>query len=295
MTPFLVVGVDGSEASQAAVRLAARLSVGAALTLVQATTPAPLATLTAIDNLGTLVSGTPGVLAEEWTRREEHRALQLLSEAKTVATELGAAQVQTLHLLGRPADVLADLAATDGCELVVVGPHGHGAFARTLVGSTTDELLRQAHVPVLVARREALRSMVVGIDGSPGSVRAAALAGRLARRTGATVELVAAVEFPIETFVEARAAVRSLLEEEARRWFAKARATMNGTPSTEVIVFHEPVHAILTHAEKMNADLVVVGRRGPGEGVRHMLGSVSRRIALTAPMSVLVVPANEPA
>jgi nucleotide-binding universal stress UspA family protein len=92
--------------------------------------------------------------------------------------------------------------------------------------------------------------------------------------------------------VEARTAVRDLLEREARQRFAKARATLNGTPSTEVVVFHEPVHALLTHAERTKADLVVVGRRGPGEGVRHLLGSVSRRVALTAPMSVLVVPAG---
>jgi nucleotide-binding universal stress UspA family protein len=294
MTPSLLVGFDGSEASRVAVRLAARLAAGSALSLVHATAPAPLSALTALDNLGTLISGSPGVLGEEWARHEEARALVLLAEGRAEALSAGASAVHTRHLLGRPADVLSNLAASPGCELVVVGPHGHGAWARTLVGSVTDELLRHAHVPVLVARGGRLGHVVVGIDGSPGSLRAAALAGRLARRTGAAVELVAAVEFPIETFVEARTAVRELLEGEARKWFAKARATMNGTPTSEVVVFHEPVHALLTHAERTQADLVVVGRRGPGEGVRHLLGSVSRRIALTAPMSVLVVPAAVP-
>ncbi len=292
MTSFLLVGVDGSAASQVAVRLAAHLSAGSPLTLVHASAPAPLSTLLTLDNLGTLVSGVPGVLGEEWTRHEERRALELLAREKERAVAQGAVEVHARHLLGRPSDVLADMAAAGRCELVIIGPHGHGAFARTLVGSTTDELLRHAHVPVLVARGDRVRHVVVGVDGSPGSQRAAALAGQLARRTGAGVELVAAVEFPIETFVEARAAVRGLLEDEARRWFAKARATMNGTPSSEVIAFHEPVHALLSHAQRMKADLVVVGRRGPGEGARHLLGSVSRRLALTAEMSVLVVPAS---
>ena len=37
-----------------------------------------------------------------------------------------------------------------GCDLIVLGSHGHGRLRRLLRGSLTDEVVRHAHCPVLV-------------------------------------------------------------------------------------------------------------------------------------------------
>jgi nucleotide-binding universal stress UspA family protein len=50
---------------------------------------------------------------------------------------------------GRAGRVL--LAATDGAAALVVGARGLGGFAGLIVGSVSQQVLRHAHCPVLVA------------------------------------------------------------------------------------------------------------------------------------------------
>lgn len=44
-----------------------------------------------------------------------------------------------------------------GCDLVVIGSHGHGRLRRFLGGSLSDEVVRRARCPVLVVKAPALR------------------------------------------------------------------------------------------------------------------------------------------
>ena len=120
---------------------------------------------------------------------------------------------------------------------------------------------------MLVARaaeRPWPRSIVVGIDGSDGSLAAAAVAQDVAARTGSTVRLlVARGASPADVATEAL------------------------TDSGYDLAFSDekPVPALLEAAR--DADLLVVGSRGL-TGLRA-LGSVSERVAHHAPCSLLVV------
>lgn len=44
-----------------------------------------------------------------------------------------------------------------GCDLIVIGSHGHGRLRRLLRGSLTDEVVRNAHCPVLVVKAPTAR------------------------------------------------------------------------------------------------------------------------------------------
>lgn len=79
------------------------------------------------------------------------------SARETLDTEIGAALGPEKHLSvetrveeGHPAPIL--LAAAQGADLLVVGSHGHGAFAEMLLGSTAQHCVHHAPCPVPVVR-----------------------------------------------------------------------------------------------------------------------------------------------
>ncbi len=45
-----------------------------------------------------------------------------------------------------------------GCDLIVIGSHGHGRLRRFLRGSLTDEVVRRTHCPVLVVKAPTARA-----------------------------------------------------------------------------------------------------------------------------------------
>jgi nucleotide-binding universal stress UspA family protein len=55
-------------------------------------------------------------------------------------------------LIGSPARVIAQTAASRGMDLIVMGTHGRGAFAHLLLGSVAERVVRTAPCAVLTVR-----------------------------------------------------------------------------------------------------------------------------------------------
>jgi nucleotide-binding universal stress UspA family protein len=55
--------------------------------------------------------------------------------------------------MGRPADVIAELATKLGADLIVMVTHGRRGLARLVEGSIAEEVLRKAPCPVLAIRK----------------------------------------------------------------------------------------------------------------------------------------------
>jgi nucleotide-binding universal stress UspA family protein len=53
---------------------------------------------------------------------------------------------------GRPAKAIIEVANEIGCDLIVMGAHGHGRLHHALIGSTSDAVVRAADRPVLLMR-----------------------------------------------------------------------------------------------------------------------------------------------
>jgi nucleotide-binding universal stress UspA family protein len=56
------------------------------------------------------------------------------------------------HAVGYPADVLVELVEAEQPDLLVMGSHGHGAFASAVLGSVSARLLSRTKVPALLIR-----------------------------------------------------------------------------------------------------------------------------------------------
>jgi nucleotide-binding universal stress UspA family protein len=137
--PGIIVGVDGSPASNAAVGWAARNAWrrNAALTVVHVV-PAPAETW----------PGTP--LPVGLAARQERRGNRILADAITIAREStehgGRCQVNSELLVGSTVATLVDLSKE--AELVVVGCRGLSGLSRVLLASVSSGLVRHAHCPV---------------------------------------------------------------------------------------------------------------------------------------------------
>ena len=144
----IVVGVDGSESSQAALRWALRQAKLAGARVDAVTTwhyPAAY--------------GLGPTLADNDFEGTAH---QILSEA-LAAAGAGDAGVTVVPLVseGYPGDVLLDVAK--GAGLLVLGRRGRSGFTSALIGSVSLHCVLHAHCPVLVLHEPPGQS-----EGNPG-------------------------------------------------------------------------------------------------------------------------------
>jgi len=143
------------------------------------------------------------------------------------------------------------------------------------------------------------RAIVVGTDGSPTASEAVRRAAALAAAFGADLHVVNAYKPPalvLATTADPGVMPSALVEweaaasEDARRLLDSVAVELLGsceTVTTHAIAAH-PSNAILSVAETVGADLIVVGNRGM-HGSRRVLGSVPNHISHHAHCDVLVV------
>jgi nucleotide-binding universal stress UspA family protein len=140
--PVVVVGVDGSAESVAALGWAAKYqaATGATVKAVlswhfpSAVGPAPIGV-------------APKPVSDE-VKAHMHETL-----AKAIADVYGSptpAGVEAKLDYGHPAQVLVDESRT--ADLLVVGHRGHGAFTGMLIGSVSIHCVTHANCPVVVVR-----------------------------------------------------------------------------------------------------------------------------------------------
>jgi nucleotide-binding universal stress UspA family protein len=138
--------------------------------------------------------------------------------------------------------------------------------------------------------------IVAGTDESPTAQAAVREAVHLARQLGARLHLVGAcrqlpawvmadpapVAMAVEVLAENTVRLRESLQHSA------ARLAADGVAATAHVAEGEPGEVIVSVAEEVGADLIVVGNRGM-RGARRVLGSVPNWVSHHAPCSVLIV------
>ncbi len=139
------------------------------------------------------------------------------------------------------------------------------------------------------------KSVVLGLDRSPGADRALALAVALARSLGVPLVLVHGVAPPGggvgEESDEAREAIEELGEEVTRSAGAAAEAA--GVRTVVQLVDERPAQALVTAAEEHDAAVIVVGMYSESPLRGFLLGSVAHKLLQLSDRPVLCVPRGD--
>jgi nucleotide-binding universal stress UspA family protein len=96
----------------------------------------------------------PALIAELGRQFEQGARQVLDAEVEKVRAVGGTVAEVYLRMGRRPAAEVVELAEELGAGLVVVGSRGLGGIRRALIGSVSDSVVRHAHCPVLVVRKE---------------------------------------------------------------------------------------------------------------------------------------------
>lgn len=291
-TEVILVGVDGSRESIAAVKWAADRAIrfGGRVHV--------LCTYALASYSAAALDGGYAVLDDEALKRG---AQQVVEEAVEVAKSRGEVRVSSSIEPGDPAGVLVEMSRE--VDLVVVGSRGGGSFADRLLGTVSSALPAHAKCPVVVVPRHTsgkkfmpIERIVVGVDGSDVASSALRRAVDEAEGWGARLTAVSAVPIATGTSMMTWAPTgvdRSNLLKDVRkgmgiaieqaldgRKMEIARHALDGSPASLLIEFSTAV------------DLVVVGTRARGGLAGVLLGSTSQTVLSHSTCPVMIVPSD---
>jgi nucleotide-binding universal stress UspA family protein len=242
------------------------------------------------DVASNVIAGAMGDLREQVQLSESAEATRLLEQAKAAVPS--GVKVETVDRTGRPAAIILDEVEHPEIDTIVLGSRGRGSIARAFFGSVADAVARGSTKPILIARRLVSGPILVALDGSDPSLRAANAAALLAKKLGVGMTLLTVADVPIDDPEGARLAesVRS----STVPFVAQVRKDISQIAPDVVVadrvVVNEAATGILEETGRLGATLIVLGRSGWTRNARLPLGTVVQRVMTHSESSVLVIP-----
>lgn len=282
----IIVGVDGSPASDSAVSWAAHDAAmrGGPLTLMCVQNP-------------TAPTWAQAPILQEVKGWQQAEGRSVLAKAFKIAHDIvpddAGVQINGELLFSATVPTLIDL--SDDADLIVVGTDGRGALTRGLLGSVSSGLVRHAHCPVAVIHEEQTAKppstqdpVLVGIDGSSAAELATKIAfDEASRRHAGLIALHAwsdreLVSIPGVDWSEIKTEEECLLSEVLAGWQERYPDVV----VTKQLVCDRAARALIDASR--SAQLVVVGSHGRNVLSRTVLGSVSNAVVQSARGPVIV-------
>lgn len=296
MYKTIMVPTEGTGFDREAIRVALRLATktDAVIHLVRVMKTSPL--------IG-VVPGSEVAMVAEVAGATRDRELSALYMLAAECRELTNATIVTALEDGPIADVLEAYCARVSPDLIVISSHGRHGIARFSLGSVTDSLIRNAHVPVLVVKPERsylnphaverFNRMIIPLDGSTLAEEILPSAIRLAKLEQAEIILLQVLCAQDEN------AASNL----SRAWWEDAlpmahdylnrvatRLRLSGLEvSTDIVVGTTVADAIDAFAKSRRAGLVAIATHGRSGLRRAVRGSVADELMRNGAISLLVM------
>ena len=276
----IIVGVDGSVPSRAAIRWSVERarSHNTGVVLVH------------------VMDDEWGAIGSQLIAEANRGSVELLDSAARMAHELAPDMAITVELLyGSPMWELAQL--SNETTLVVVGTHKTGFHYGRAFGSRSLQLAALATGPIAVIPESAVRlrrGVVVGIDDTTAGRNALAAAANEADRTGSELTLVRALDTSAPDYLDEddRRSWQEQRDTHARRQLADAVSRVQALHprlATRSRIIRRPAGIALNEVSR-NAELLVVGSsRRSGFEQANGLGSVAYDVLLNLVCPTMIV------
>jgi len=142
------------------------------------------------------------------------------------------------------------------------------------------------------------KTIILAVDGSPNSIRAAEVAINIAKGNGSRLIVLMVVDTRTvsdfsrmleegaklshaaeELYVSATKVVASIKKMAEKSGQSVDTIIRKGLPHIEIVIF----------AQEIGADLIIIGKGGRYGASRHMMGTITERVIEDADCSVLIV------
>ncbi|HEX5655656.1 MAG TPA: universal stress protein [Polyangiales bacterium] len=235
-----------------------------------------------------------GYTAAQMQQHEANARADLQGVVRPIAAEgrLGEGLLQ----FGDAAAHVLRSAAERSADLIVLGSHGRRGLSRIVLGSTAEEVVRGAEVPVLVVKQgraeTPLRALGVAVDLGPESERVVTPGIELAQALGGRAHLLHAyAPEVVPTEFGSGTVPLDWLRRRARESLLDLASPYQGSASLGecAVELGDPTTVILELAESLNVDLLVLGTEAKRGLTRLVVGSVAESVLRQAPIPVLII------
>lgn len=214
--------------------------------------------------------------------REQGEAV--LDEAVAVFKDGGVPVERELVLRADTAGAIVKEVEEGDYDLIVMGRSAGEEERKPHLGSVAAKTVRHARIPVLVAaEKPEVSKILVAVDGSKASQKAAEHAAIIAKKTDAKVTLL---------YVQESSLFRmrpELSREIGNRILSSVANLFKGAKVEQRLESGDAAKVIADVANEENYDVIVMGNKGHSSVRRFLLGSVSDHVVHYANEAVLIV------
>ena len=221
---------------------------------------------------------------------------ELKQKMLELKTNLSGVSVSTHIKKGKPSVQIVKLANTLKADLIVVGSHGkHGL--NLLLGSTANGVLHHTECDVLTVRVDGsgkhiskgqYRTVLLATDFGEHSEKVIELAKQFCDDVGATLHVLSVVSelATLATLYDAQNVGVERTNVQEKMSILTESLSLDVTHAN--VVTGIPINEILAYANKINADLIILGTHGKKVVASALLGSTTHAILHNAKVDVFL-------
>lgn len=290
----VLVPLDGSTAAERAARIALALATPGRTKIILLRVPVPEEMLVRSAQAG--VTGWDLLWPDQVAERAYLEAESYLKQARPRLTRKGVELANRIEP-GEVAQVICEVAEEERADLIALTLRGRSGISSWVPGNVAERALRRACCPVLLLRDcEAIRHVLIPLDGSTLAERALGPGLDLARRLKARVTLLQVVGLLVldrgSGEGEAGSGAGASAFGRALRYLegVAAECESPGGALEMQVVPGEAAGAILDFARQAGVDLIAMATHGRTGLSRWVYGSVAESVLRGSEGSLLVVP-----